>query len=361
MKPYIQTIAAAGCAALIALSSCSHNNQWEVTGVIADAENELLVLEGMAANGNWYMMDTLRLSGDGKFSFKEDAPNRPEIYRLTIGNSSAYFPVDSIETITVNATAPAIDRTYKLSGTPQADMMQNVNTMISKSGVSTDSLKRQISELLLTDPAGITAYYIINKQQPGGAPLFNPADRNDLRIIGAVANAYTRERPGDPRTNYLTNLYIAAQRATRPPREIETDIEASEIQYPDIALLDENGKEVKLSDVVGNGKPTILNFTTYSSDFAPALNVLLNKIADDTKGGVNIYQVGLDSDEFNWHRSASNLPWTTVYNSPKIGAIHLMQYNVGSIPATFLFNSNGDLVARIEDLSQLESNVKKLL
>ncbi len=38
-----------------------------------------------------------------------------------------------------------------------------------------------------------------------------------------------------------------------------------------------------------------------------------------------------------------------------------MQYNVGSIPATFLFNSNGDLVARIEDLSQLESNVKKLL
>ena len=38
MKPYIQTIAAAGCAALIALSSCSHNNQWEVTGVIADAE-----------------------------------------------------------------------------------------------------------------------------------------------------------------------------------------------------------------------------------------------------------------------------------------------------------------------------------
>lgn len=361
MKFSLKTLAAAGCAALLALSSCGIKNQWEVNGVITGADNELLILEGMAPNGNWYTMDTLRLNAEGKYAFAEEAPTRPEIYRLTIGNSSAYFPIDSIDKVTVNASAPGIDRNYELSGSPQAEMMQNVNTMIAEQSANTDTLKRKISELLLTDPASITAYYIINKQLPGGAPLFNPANKQDLRIIGAVANAYTRERPGDPRTNYLTKLYISAQRAMRPPREIGGDIEASEVQYPDIVLLDENGKEAKLSETVANGKPTILNFTTYSAEFAPALNVLLNKIIEDTNGAVNVYQVGLDGDEFNWLKSASNLPWVTVYNSPKVGATYLMLYNVGTIPATFLIDRNGDLVARIEDLSQLEANVKKLL
>ncbi len=361
MKLSLNTIAATGCAAVLAMSACTGQKQWEVNGVITGADNELLILEGMAPNGNWYTMDTLRLGTDGKYSFAQDAPARPEIYRLTIGNSSAYFPIDSIDKVTVNAKAPAIDRDNELSGSPQAEMMQNVNSMVAAPGTNVDTLKRHISELLLTDPAGITAYYIINKQQPGGAPLFNPANRQDLRIIGAVANAYTRERPDDPRTAYLTKLYITAQRAIRPPREVGTDIPASEVQYPDITLMDENGKEVKLSEIVAGGKPTILNFTTYSSEFAPALNVLLNKIVDDSNGGVNVYQVGLDADEFSWRKSASNLPWTTVYNSPKTGATYLMLYNVGSIPATFLINRDGDLVARIEDLSQLEANVKKLL
>lgn len=348
-------------AAMLTLCACGSKNQWEVNGVITGADNELLTLEGMAPNGNWYTMDTVRLGADGNYSFTQEAPTRPEIYRLTIGNSSAYFPVDSIETVTVNATAPAIDRNYEMKGTLQADMMQNVNTLLATPGTDTDSLKRQVSQLLLTDPAGIAAYYIINKQLPGGAPLFNPSDRSDVRIIGAVANAYTRERPDDARTKYLTQLYIAAQRATRPPREVGGDIPATEVQFPDIALMDENGKEVKLSEIVAKGKPTILSFTTYSAEFAPALNVLLNKIADDSNGGVNIYQVGLDSDEFSWRKSATNLPWTTVYNSPKTGATYLLLYNVGNIPATFLIDRNGDLVARIDDLTQLESNVKKLL
>ena len=361
MKLSLKTLVAAGCVSLLALSSCGTKNQWEVNGVINGADNELLILEGMAPNGNWYTMDTVRLDATGNYVFAQEAPARPEIYRLTIGNSSAYFPIDSIDKVTVNASAPGIDRNYEVSGSSQAEMMQNVNTMIAQQSDNTDTLKRKISELLLTDPASITAYYIINKQLPGGAPLFNPGNKQDLRIIGAVANAYNRERPEDPRTSYLTKLYISAQRAMRPPREIGGDIEANEVQYPDIVLLDENGKEAKLSETVGNGKPTILNFTTYSADFAPALNVLLNKIVDETNGAVNVYQVGLDGDEFSWLKSASNLPWVTVYNSPKIGATYLMLYNVGTIPATFLIDRNGDLVARIEDLSQLEANVKKLL
>lgn len=360
MKNSLQTIVA-GIVTMVALNACTDSNRWEVNGTITGAANELLTLEGMAANGNWYTMDTLRLGNDGKFAFVEEAPSRPEIYRLTLGNVSAYFPVDSIESVTVNATAPGIDRNYELSGSPQAEMMQSVNKMLAAPASDIQALKRSISELLMTGPASITAYYIINKQLPGGAPLFNPSDRADLRIIGAVANAYTRVRPGDPRTNYLTTLFLSAQRATRQPRETDSNIEANEIQYPDIALLDETGKEVKLSDVVANGKPTIVNFTTYSAEFAPALNVLLNKISDDFNGKVNIYQVGLDNDEFSWRKSASNLPWVTVYNSPKIGATYLMLYNVGAIPATFLIDRDGNLVDRIDDMSEFENKVKQIL
>ena len=54
-------------------------------------------------------------------------------------------------------------------------------------------LKRSLAELMLQDPADITSYYLVF-HSVGGARLFNPADRRDLRIIGAVANAFTQQR-----------------------------------------------------------------------------------------------------------------------------------------------------------------------
>lgn len=83
----------------------------------------------------------------------------------------------------------------------------------SPSRVVADSLlKRELGRKLLANPSGVVAYYIVNKRI-GGMPLFDPANRLDHRIIGAVANAYERVHPDDPRTGYLRKLYLSGRQA----------------------------------------------------------------------------------------------------------------------------------------------------
>lgn len=106
----------------------------------------------------------------------------------------------------------------------------------------------------------------------------------------------------------------------------------------------------------------ILNFTAYSAPESPAINVELAKVYDANKGrGLQIYQVGFDSDEYLWRQSAKNIPWIAVYNPADASVKTLVDFNVGALPATFIINRNGDLVERVTDLSELSSAVARYL
>lgn len=351
-------------AALLAgmtLDSCKSTPQWGVDGTIGDAEGKLLTLEA-SHNGNWYQLDTLRLTGDGAFKFKQEAVGYPDVYRLRVDNRSLYFPVDSIETVTVTASAPTMDVDYTLSGTGRAEAFGKVNEIIRKAGknVATDSVaKRELANMVLLDPSSIVAYYVINKQV-GGTPIFSPDNKTDNRVIGAVANAFVQSRPNDPRTEYLKAIYLT-NRKNGLAQVVGDSMQVNVISFLDIALLDEAGKQQKLSDVAKQNKTVVLNFTAYTSEVSPALNVELAKSYDAMKQkGLEIYQVGIDADEFQWKQSARNLPWITVYNSPKDGTQHLANYNVGSIPAIFIIN-NGELAERVDDPTKLQSTLSKYL
>ncbi len=139
-------------------------------------------------------------------------------------------------------------------------------------------------------------------------------------------------------------------------------IVAQEIHLPEITLLDDEGNTQTLSEVTSKGNVVVLNFTAYSAEASPAFNLELAKIYNANKGkGLEIYQVSVDDDEFFWKQAARNLPWITVYNSPKEGAANLLRYNVTSLPATFIINRNGELVERIEDITRLESAIQRYL
>ena len=94
-------------------------------------------------------------------------------------------------------------------------LMDAVRAKGAESALTDSELKRELAQTILADPSGIVAYYIISKQI-NGRYLFNPADRMDNRVIGAVANAYSEKRPDDPRTSYLKQLYLANRVAMNP-------------------------------------------------------------------------------------------------------------------------------------------------
>lgn len=350
--------------AFAGLCSCNQN-QWTVTGNIANADGKTIILEA-ADNGYWYPLDSAAISADGNFAISQQAAGYPDIYRLRLDAQSIYFPIDSIETITVKADAASLTGEYQLSGSALAQMLMDVekkiNAIVNTKGIeaaATDSLlKRELGGMIIGDPAGIVSYYIISKKI-GGTPLYDPANRNDVRIIGAVANAFTQHRPGDPRTKYLKNLFLSNRPRTATPSDT---LYAEETPLFDINLMDETGKAHSLAELSKQGKVILLNFTIYDVEASVAYNLELSRIYEKHKSqGLEIYQVSVDPDEFKWKQSARNLPWITVYNSSADGSDNLLRYNVTTLPATFIINRNGELSERIPDISTLDATLKKYL
>lgn len=363
---HLPTILAITLAAAAAVS-CSQN-KWKAEGTIAGGEGKDLVLEASNRFGQWYAVDTVTIDKEGRFKVAQTPAGHPEIYRLTLGDQSLYFPIDSTETVTITGNAAEFGNAYTITGSASAERMQTVNDIIKKAvatrgerAVATDAeLKRALANQILGDPAGVVAYYTIFRKV-GNTPLFNPEDRADLRVIGAVANAYVEQRPTDPRTEYLSTVFMQHRRARRSIVPTDT-IVATETVLPEISLLDPSGKERSLSEEASKGKVIVLNFTAYTADASPALNLELAKVYEAYKNaGLDIYQVSVDTDEFAWRQAAANIPWIAVYNSPKNGARTLLKYNVTDLPATFVINRRGELMERVDDINGLEAAVRRYL
>lgn len=360
-------LAALMLSASMLLSSCS-DKKWNAEGTIAGADGKSVVLEAPNGTGGWYPIDTVDVKSDGSFKFSGLPFGHPELLRLNLDGQRIYFPIDSLETVNISADAKNLQSSAKLSGSESAEKMQEVNDLIaatikSKGEDATafdPDLKRKLAEVILRNPSDIVAYYLVF-HRVGNTLLFSPTEKSDLRIIGAVANAYTQQRPADPRTDLLKSLYLSNRKAVIPSAATDT-IVANEISFPEISLVDEKGKTQTLSDVVSKGNVVVLSFTAYTADGSQALNVELNKVYSAHKAqGLEIYQVGFDADEFQWKQSAKNLPWITVYNTPKAGAQTLIDYNVGQLPALFIFNRQGNLVERVEVVNRLEATVNRYL
>ena len=347
-------------ATAVTITACSDSNSWTVKGNISGANDKTILVQA-SDNGRWYTLYSIKTGKSGKFNYSHKAAGFPDIYRLSLDGRSIYFPIDSIETVTISADTAAFDTGYTLSGSQLAENMMNIDRRIMTAVAagtqvaSDEQLKRELTQQLLADPAGILSYYIINKNV-GGKPIFNPADKKDNKVIGAVANAYNIMRPADPRTSYLKRLYLS----NRP--RIETNepgdtLHAREIKAFEINLYDNRGTRHSLLEELGKSNIVILNFTAYAADESPAFNIALNKVYEKYHAnGLEIFQVSLDDNEHVWKSTAANLPWITVLNSVADNTV-ILNYNVQSLPTTYIFNRNGELVERVDDITTLDKAV----
>lgn len=363
MKRNFNKILIAGTA-MIAAVACNNNAEWTLKGNISgvDGDGNVVVLEGVNAFGNWQAVDSLKVDSDGDFSTEQPAQTYPDIFRLNYGGRYIYFPIDSIDNLTVEAEAGAFDTKYTLTGSEDADMICKVdgriNEFVAKNGVAAldtaVSLKRELSEMVLSNPSSVVAYYIVQKQVKG-QPLFRKDVRKELGVIGAVTNAYTENRPSDPRTQYLKNVWFA-----NVSRAVASDtIVATEINLIDITGLDNKGVQQSLNNVAAKNKVVLLVFTGYSDSYFQVLNAELQKLwTKHHSAGFEIFQLGFDVEEMKWRIAADQQPWITVWNGNT--DLHLRNYNVGQLPAVFVI-SNGGIAERATNLSSIESIVAKYL
>ncbi len=298
------------------------------------------------------------------------------------------FAIDSTETLKISADAQNLYQTFKVENSYVNDLLRevdlltaqvstditNLNTQHDKEQIDDmeyinrfDSLltnyKSNITGIIIGNPSSAAAYYAVF-QKINDFLIFDPYEKTDYAMFGAVATSWNRFYPETERTKHLNDFTMTALQTRRRQEQQAKLLESvpleTEAQLPDIVLYNENGERVALSEL--KGKVVLLDFIVYSGDFSPKHNMDLNSLYNRFKSSdLEIYQISFDSNEHFWKTSASNLPWITVRHPQSVNAGLLSTYNIREIPTSFIVNREGDIVARIDDYTQLLDELNKVL
>lgn len=374
--------------AVLGLSACNSEPKFKVEGEVSGADGKMLYLEASALEGI-VPLDSVKLKGDGSFTFKQTRPMSPEFYRLRVDDKVINFSIDSTETVSLKAPYTDFATAYSVEGSAnstkikeltlkQMQLQTAVNALLQgmqAHKIGTDVFEDSLATLLKSYKDEVKINYIFAAPNTAAAYfalfqklnnylIFDPLNsKDDIKCFAAVATSLNNFYPHADRSKNLYNIVIKGMKNTRTPQQkvVELPQEAvSETGIIDINLRDMKGNMRKLSEL--KGKAIILDFTIYQSAVSAAHNYMLRNLYDKYAGqGLEIYQVSLDADEHYWKTTADNLPWVCVRDANGIYSTMASAYNVQSVPAIFLINKNSELSARGETVKDLDAAVKALL
>ena len=378
-------ICAMAALTMLATACKDKGEQFEINGRIAEADGKTLYFEAVTLNGI-EALDSTRLDEDGQFCFQGTRPFNPEFYRLRIDRQIVNLSVDSTETIHVEAELPDMGTDYEVEGSGNCQTLKEINNQLialqpSIKDITNDKAltlgeqERLVHEkinlyknemkmhYIMENPASAPAYFALF-QTVNGSLIFNPiSNPDDIKFVGAVATAWDANYPGTSRTENLHNIAIQGMKNTKRPTPVSLeDIDPGKISAAgiiDIELPDIHGKNRKLSDI--RNKVVLLDFTAYSLPSSQERIMQMRGLYDKYSSlGFDIYQVSIDPDEHYWKTACEHLPWTCVYESRGEASGYLGSYLVRRLPTYFLINRHGDLVARDEQIDDLEKTIRLL-
>ena len=378
-------ICAMAALTMLATACKDKGEQFEINGRIAEADGKTLYFEAVTLNGI-EALDSTRLDEDGQFCFQGTRPFNPEFYRLRIDRQIVNLSVDSTETIHVEAELPDMGTDYEVEGSGNCQTLKEINNKLialqqSIKDITNDKAltlgeqERLVHEkinlyknemkmhYIMENPASAPAYFALF-QTVNGSLIFNPINNpDDIKFVGAVATAWDANYPGTSRTENLHNIAIQGMKNTKRPTPVSLeDIDPGKISAAgiiDIELPDIHGKNRKLSDI--RNKVVLLDFTAYSLPSSQERIMQMRGLYDKYSSfGFDIYQVSIDPDEHYWKTACEHLPWTCVYESRGEASGYLGSYLVRRLPTYFLINRHGDLVARDEQIDDLEKTIRLL-
>ena len=369
---------------LVGLGACDNEPKFKVQGEVADAEDKTLYLEASSLEGI-VLLDSVKLSSNGNFSFAEACPESPEFYRLRLGNKVINFAVDSTEMVTVKTNAVKFDTDYVIEGSEnnlkikelvmlQAELQQKVDKL-AQSGMPAGLAQNQLMTLvndyknkvkrgyIFVAPNKSYAYFALF-QTLNGYMIFDPlANKDDVKCFAAVATSLNNTYPHADRSRNLYNMVIKGMKNTRVPQQEVVELDPAivkEADIIDIQLKDLKGSVRTLTEL--KGKVVLIDFTVYNNAMAAAHNLALRELYTKYQAkGLEIYQISLDGDEHFWKTSADNLPWICVRDAAGLYSQYVSLYGVAGLPSVFLVGRDNALKLRGENIDDLEAEIRKLL
>ncbi|HPW89987.1 MAG TPA: TlpA disulfide reductase family protein [Paludibacteraceae bacterium] len=349
------------CTLVVSLVACNKSAKFSVEGEITNANQEMLYLE-QVNDAQIILLDSVQLSKTGNYKFKAPQPAYPEFYRLRLGDQNILFAIDSTEHIIINGQKEQFATHYTVENSPNSeaiktlrnssfDIQRYIKTAHEAKKLNKDDAVAMIEkhkvkarQVILSDTRSTAAYYAVN-QTINGFYIFSPYNKNDRSYWSAVATAFQVFQPDNPRTEILTHIVLTALKETREAQANYDRLLAGEqTGIIDITLPNRAGDATSVSSL--KGKVVLIDFVAYETDFAPAHTLFLRDLYSVYQAeGFEIYQVSVDNNKLFWLEQTREIPWICVRDERGVNSAVLRTYNVQQVPAWFLVDRNGDIVA----------------
>lgn len=370
-----------GVVAAALLCGC-HTSKVKISGRLVGSDAKNIYLEQVTPLSQT-IVDSTVLDPDGGYRFLlKGAAKTPSLYNLFYDGERIPLFVAAGDRITVDAVGNVV-RNYTVEGSVESDLLRifyqafvtgaqrldNIASQLARADLSEQERKALVKEytaeyyrirreqlrFIIENKASLAAVYALYQRLPGDTHLFN--GDSDVVYFRTVAEALEKSYPESP---YLQSLL---GEIARMDARINLTSQISEAGYPDLELADIYGKKIRLSSLTG--KVVLLDFWSAELGNSNALNAELKetyrKFAE-APTSFEVYQVSVDTSKPLWITTVQEqqLPWISVSDLRGKASPALGLYNVQRLPANFLIDKEGSIVAKDIYGKSLDAKLEEL-
>lgn len=373
---------------LIVISCESEPEYFTISGEIKNANGEKLYLIELQSN-NIILLDSIILNNEGVFSFKGQT-DIPKFYALrTIPNNYLTLIVNPFEQIKVKTNGENLAKNPIIEGSPESEKILVLRSKLDESVKSLDSLGSYYRSLIGTskinkvkDSLNLRSQEILTKHTEYTkkfirdnsnsmaslmalyqqfAPrryILNPKD--DMDYFALVDSSLMIKHPESEAVKSLHAQLEEIKRQLKAEKELNTIVGIGSTA-PEITLLNPEDDTVSLSSL--RGKYVLLDF--WASWCRPCRienpNLVINYKKYHDKG-FEIFQVSLDKNKDSWISAieSDQLTWIHVSDLQFWNSAAAKLYRVQSIPASFLLDKNGKIIAKNLRGDALEAKLSEI-